>query len=164
MISDLEISAGSRITQFEKELARCPTIQMELNHSFIHDPELGTILYVRSCVLPAGSCWTTKIHRKAHPFQISEGLVRVIDSHGNAIELCAPYSGVTEPNTRRAIHVLKRTVWTTYHMTNTTDLKEIERQLIVPHDIPETADGRSCLPENQPIIYISPSLNRPSIA
>ena len=148
------------INRLEAELASRPQAKMKLAHAFVHDPELGVIQYVRTVVLAAGTCYTTKIHRKEHVFMIARGRCTVVEADGSRSVLAGPHLGITKPGTRRAILVEEETVWTTFHMTNTVDLREIERQLIIPHAAPETVDGSSCLPDadEQPVLFISESI------
>lgn len=148
------------INRLERKLAELPQAVMKLGHAFVHDPEFGTILYIRTVVLAAGTIYTTKIHRKEHVFVIGRGKVRAVEADGTRTFLSGPHMGITKSGTRRAIEVLEEVVWTTFHMTNTIDLGEIERQLIIPMEEIETADGSSCLPasQDQPILFISESL------
>lgn len=85
--------------------------------------------YAREMTLPEGSVIIGKIHRHAHVNVISAGRVRVLTEFGME-ELSAPCTFVSQPGTKRVVHALENTVWTTIHVTNSTDLAEIEKEII----------------------------------
>jgi len=86
-------------------------------------------LYVREIFMPAGLRITSKIHKIKHPFFVLKGKCVVWTEDGEQI-IEAPYQGVTEVGTKRAIIVLEDCVWITCHVTNETDLEKIEEQII----------------------------------
>jgi len=88
-------------------------------------------LYIRELSVPAGTAIVTQIHKQEHPFVISKGTIRVWTEEGGIVDLSAPYTGITQPGTQRVALALTDVVWTTFHPTQTTDLKELERELVV---------------------------------
>lgn len=92
--------------------------------------------YGREMFLPAGMVVVGKIHKHAHVNVISQGRVQVFTEHGGLQELSAPCTFVSTPGTKRVVHVVEDTVWTTVHVTDKTDLAEIEREVIAT-DFPE---------------------------
>ena len=86
--------------------------------------------YGREMTLPAGLVVVGKIHKHAHINVISKGRVQVFTEQDGVLELAAPCTFVSSPGTKRVIHALEETVWTTVHVTNKTDLAEIEREVI----------------------------------
>lgn len=86
--------------------------------------------YGREMFLPAGMVVVGKIHKHAHVNVISQGRVQVFTEHDGIQELVAPCTFVSSPGTKRAVHVIEDTVWTTVHVTDKTDLAEIEREVI----------------------------------
>lgn len=86
--------------------------------------------YGREMTLPAGLVVVGKIHKHAHINVISNGRVQVFTEQDGVLELAAPCTFVSSPGTKRVIHVLEETVWTTVHVTDKTDLAEIEREVI----------------------------------
>ena len=71
-------------------------------------------LYVRTIFMPAGSIVMSMTHNTRHPFIISTGEVDVITPDGPVTHI-APYMGITEPGTKRFLHVKQDTTWTTFH-------------------------------------------------
>lgn len=126
-----QLTKYDKIDEAEAILAGCPTVVCPLIHSF------SPGLYVREILLPAGTLLTSKIHKTRHPFVIVRGRVSVY-CDGEVEHLEAPYQGLTLPGTRRIIYVIEETVWRTVHDNpdNCTDVLEIERRLIEPHDNP----------------------------
>lgn len=88
--------------------------------------------YAREITMPEGMVIIGKIHRHAHVNVISAGRVRVLTEHGGCEEFSAPCTFVSQPGTKRLVYILEDTVWTTLHITNSTDLEEIEREIIAP--------------------------------
>lgn len=86
--------------------------------------------YGREMTLPAGLVVIGKIHKHAHINVISKGRVQVFTEYDGVLELAAPCTFVSSPGTKRVVHVLEETVWTTVHVTDKTDLAEIEREVI----------------------------------
>ncbi len=86
--------------------------------------------YGREMALPAGLVVVGKIHKHAHINVISKGRVQVFTEQEGVLELAAPCTFVSSPGTKRVVHVLEETVWTTVHVTDKTDLAEIEREVI----------------------------------
>lgn len=86
--------------------------------------------YGREMTLPAGMVVVGKIHKHAHINVISKGRVQVFTEQAGVLELAAPCTFVSSPGTKRVVHVLEETVWTTVHVTDKTDLAEIEREVI----------------------------------
>lgn len=86
--------------------------------------------YGREMTLPVGLVVVGKIHKHAHINVISKGRVQVFTEQEGVLELAAPCTFVSSPGTKRVVHVLEETVWTTVHVTDKTDLAEIEREVI----------------------------------
>lgn len=85
--------------------------------------------YGREITLPEGTVIVGKIHRHAHLNVLSAGRVLVLTERG-VEELVAPCTFVSPEGTRRVVYTLENAVWTTMHVTNSTDLDEIEREII----------------------------------
>jgi hypothetical protein len=149
--------------RLDETIAQMPQLTMRLSHRFVKDDTTGLIIYVREVFLPAippplVAVYSTRTHRKESPFVISKGVVLIVDNGGNHVRVEAPLTGVTKVGTKRAIIVLEDTIWTTFHITNTTDVDEIERQLAVETELIKGPDGSCCIPTEQPVLYMSEGL------
>ena len=85
--------------------------------------------YVREMSVPKGFLIVTKIHKVCHPYFLLKGNVSVLTEDGIK-RIQAPYSGITPAGTKRICYTHEDTVWTTVHVTNETDLKKIEDDII----------------------------------
>lgn len=99
--------------------------------------------YVREIFMPKGTLVVSKIHKKRHPYFIMSGEVSVVTEKGTE-RIKAPYHGITEPGTKRALLVHEDTVWITVHATEETDLEKIENDIIA-----KSFDEIECLRENE---------------
>jgi hypothetical protein len=90
-------------------------------------------LYIREIFIPAGTLLTSMEHRKEHPFVISQGRIEVVSETEGSVIYEAPYTGITQPGTRRALHALTDVVWTTFHVTDETDIEKIVAEITAPH-------------------------------
>lgn len=129
-INELEAA----IVASEKPRAVCP-----IRHRFTPG------LYIREIFIPAGTLLTSMEHRFEHPFVISQGIVEVYSETEGAVIYRAPHTGITPPGTRRGILALEDTVWTTFHVTDETDVEKIGEAITAPHFNP-------LLPSNDPAL------------
>jgi hypothetical protein len=104
-------------------------INQGLKHTF--DPAGA---YARELLLPAGSIVVGKVHVHAHLNIVSRGYCKVWTTDGEKMIDAReqPVTFVSEPGTKRVVFSLEDTYWTTIHLTEKTDLKEIEDDIIVP--------------------------------
>lgn len=86
-------------------------------------------VYAREMFLPADHAIIGKIHKHAHLNIISKGRVIVTTENGKD-ELTGPCTFTSYAGTKRAVYVLEDTIWTTIHVTEKTDLAEIEEEII----------------------------------
>jgi hypothetical protein len=94
-----------------------------LEHAF------GDGLYIRKITMPANKCFTSKIHKKAHPYFVMQGDA-LVQTEDGIVRITAPFAGMTKPGTKRLLRILEETVWITVHATQHTDLKLIEDEII----------------------------------
>jgi len=114
-------------------------------------------LYTRTISMPAGSLVMSMTHNTRHPFIITTGEVDVISPEGS-VTYVAPYMGITQPNTKRFLHVKQDTTWTTFHVNpdNLTDPDEVAGNVLkAPTNPLLDADDKRC---NAWSKNISPSL------
>jgi hypothetical protein len=113
---DLQAAVGR-----ELEPAECP-----LQHVFAPGA------YARTMRIPAGTVIVGKIHKHAHLNILSQGTVCVMTETEGDRQLTGPLTMVSPPGTKRAVYAVTDAVWTTIHLTNSTDLEEIEADVIAP--------------------------------
>lgn len=129
-------------TPFERKLNELEALMIDqppAEHQIVNRFTPG--LYIRECRMKAGTLLTSMEHRFEHPFVISKGKVQVVSESEGATIYEAPFCGITKPGTRRMIHVLEDTIWTTFHVTDLTDVEEIVRSVTVPPHNPLIPEG-----------------------
>lgn len=116
------------------EVVNCPLV-----HRFTDG------MYIRQIFMPKGTVITSKIHKTQHPFTVSLGAVAVSIDGGEWDHIVAPYTGITNPGTRRVLYIMEDCIWTTYHPLpdmkseyNDLDdidtiLNDIEERILEPH-------------------------------
>lgn len=117
------------ILRLEEHMRRFEQIDCPLTHTFAPGS------YARGIQLPADTLVVGKIHLHAHLNIVSRGLVTVVTEFG-LMQIDArekPVAFTSQPGTKRALYVHEETWWTTIHLTQSTDLAEIERELIAPN-------------------------------
>ncbi len=122
-------SVKGRIDLLQYSLGLLPQVDCPLKHVFTPG------LYAREIFMPAGTMIVSRVHKTRHPFVISLGHVAVWTEERGMVELRAPFSGVTEPGTRRILYVFEDTIWTTFHVTDETDLDKLQEQLTDSPDV-----------------------------
>lgn len=123
-LSHIDSAVLANCSESDKiEYAMCQSeekVECPLTHIFTPG------LYTRTIFMPAGSLIMSMTHNTRHPFVISTGEVDVISSEGSETHI-APYMGITQPGTKRFLHVKQDTTWTTFHANpnNLTDPDQI---------------------------------------
>ncbi len=97
--------------------------QFKLTHHF------APHCYAREMFLPKGHTIIGKIHKHAHLNIIQKGKVSVTTEEGAKI-IEAPCVFTSFAGTKRAVYVHEDTIWITIHVTDKTDLDEIEDEII----------------------------------
>ena len=117
-------SIREKLYCLQSAIGDLPEVEMPLQHLFAPGVYIRTIFIPKNCVLVG------KIHKHAHANILSQGSVMVMTEGGGIEYLSGPKQMVSLPGTKRAVHALTDVVWTTIHPTNSTDLAEIEDQVI----------------------------------
>ena len=87
-------------------------------------------LYCREMLIPEGVKIIGKIHATQHFNTIVQGECLVITTTEEK-HIKAPHTWVTDAGEQKAVLALSDVIWQTYHVTDKTDLKEIESDVIV---------------------------------
>ncbi len=106
-------------------LKECENQITELDTKHYFAPQV----YAREARLPAGSVTVGKTQKKAHISIFSKGHCTV-HCMGEIIEVHAPYTFVAPAGSKKAIYAHTETVLTTIHVTDETDINEIEKEVI----------------------------------
>lgn len=121
-----------RIQLFEKALLSLPNVILAgdknappLQHDFTEG------MYTRTISIPKGMVLTGRIHKHDHPNFLMKGKVEVYTEQEGLQTLEAPLVLMSKAGTKRVVHTLEDTVWTTVHLNpmNTTDIKALEEML-----------------------------------
>lgn len=100
-----------------------PDLDCPLTHTFAPGS------YARTIFVPKDTLVVTKIHKVAHLVFLMQGSVLVATEEG-PVAFEAPCIMVTKSGTKRVVYCKTDVVWTTVHVTEKTDLDEIEDELI----------------------------------
>ncbi len=131
--------AGGRIRADER--IRSNILQLEKNinafkkENGIPDPDcplthtFASGSYARTIFIPKDTLVVGKIHRHDHLNMLMVGRVVVATEEGPR-KLEAPQVLVSKAGTKRVVYTYTDTIWTTVHLTEKTDLDEIEDEII----------------------------------
>ncbi len=121
-MTELVLTPRQKVEALEDQIAKLPQVDCPTKHYFAPG------LYAREMTIPAGVTATGAVHKTEHLSTISAGRILVEDGSG-LTEICAPYTFVSKPGAKRAVFAIEPTVWTTYHVTPTTDLDALCEEL-----------------------------------
>lgn len=131
--------AGGRIRADER--IRSNILQLEKNinafkkENGIPDPDcplthtFASGSYARTIYIPKDTLVVGKIHRHDHLNMLMAGRVVVATEEGPR-KIEAPQVLVSKAGTKRVVYTYTDTIWTTVHLTEKTDLEEIEDEII----------------------------------
>lgn len=94
-----------------------------LRHTFVDG------VYAREIIMFEGQTVVGRIHRHPHLNFIMSGKVRVLTEQEGAVEYIAPCMFVSQPGTKRLVHVLEDCIWITVHPTDKTIPEEAVEDL-----------------------------------
>lgn len=118
----------AQILAFQAACEPLEQVECQLKHTFAPG------MYAREITLPADTFIVGKIHKHAHLNIVTRGRVTVVTEFGRReIHVTgAPVTFQSEAGAKRALYVHEETVWITIHAVQSTDLAEIERDIIAP--------------------------------
>jgi len=120
------LPSREQILTLETRMREFEQIDCPLEHTFAPGS------YGRTIQLPKGALVVGKIHKHAHLNIVSRGLVTVVTEFGRH-EIDArerPVVFTSQAGSKRALYCHEETWWTTVHLVESTDLAEIERDII----------------------------------
>ena len=149
----------SRLDALELAIAAQPQPDVPITHRFVPG------LYIREMRLTAGMILTSMQHLTEHAFVLSDGMVMVTSETEGSVTYEAPFTGVTMAGTRRAMYAVTDVVWSTFHVTEETDVEKILEKIVAPNtNLPADYDigWRRSLPKQiseTPCPPLQPSLS-----
>lgn len=112
-----------KVLALEAVMREMPQVQLHTEHYFADG------MYCRLVARKAGVTIVGKVHKKEHLYIVAKGRVKVVmDNKVEVLE--AGDVRVSKPGTKRAVVALKDAICMTVHRTDSTDLAEIEKELI----------------------------------
>jgi hypothetical protein len=113
-----------KIALVAKELEKFPQVDCPVTHRFTDG------CYLREIFMPKDTIIIGKIHATEHFNIILKGDVTVITAEGQERHQ-APYTFVSGAGVQKVVYMHTDCVWQTVHVTESTDLDQIEKEVIV---------------------------------
>lgn len=125
-VDQVLVPTREQILTLETRMREFEQVDCPLTHTFAPGS------YARTIQLPQGALVVGKIHKHAHLNIVSKGRCTVVTEFGRR-EIDArkqPVVFTSDAGSKRALYCHEETWWTTIHLTDSTDLAEIEREII----------------------------------
>lgn len=111
------------VVEMQEEMKQLPQVSLTTNHYFSDG------CYARELHIPAGVMLAGALHKTNHHWVLSKGKIFV--KNGNEkIVYEAPHHGQTYCGDKRIIYAFEDSVFTTFHVTDSTDIDEIGRTIL----------------------------------
>ena len=126
MINTIEITkvpTTEQINALQVEMSKMPQAKLETEHYFSGG------MYCRKVIRAANTLIVGKIHKKAHFFLCAKGEIIAWTEKGMKT-LKAGDIVESQPGTKRVTFAVEDSIGITFHVTDKTDLNEIEAELI----------------------------------
>jgi len=128
-MSDLSITPSlEQINRLQAEMVKMPQIELPTEHYFAGG------MYCRKVFRPAGTTIVGKVHKKAHLFLCAKGQILAWSETGmrtlNAGDVIE-----SQPGTKRVTYAVEDSIGVTFHVTDKTDLDDIESELVEPDEL-----------------------------
>ncbi len=124
-MTDQLVTNINSISKLASTLIDLPQVEAPVKHHFSKG------VYAREILMLAGTLIVGKVHKTRHLNIISQGVCTVV----TPLRRCtikAPYTFESAEGEQKVVLIHKDTVWTTIHLTEETDLKKIEEEVIAP--------------------------------
>ena len=105
-----------------------PQIELPTEHYFAGG------MYCRKVFRPAGTTIVGKVHKKAHLFLCAKGQILAWSETGMRT-LNAGDVVESQPGTKRVTYAVEDSIGVTFHVTDKTDLDDIESELVEPDEL-----------------------------
>jgi hypothetical protein len=117
-----------RLSALEAAIKALPP-ELQIKEQLFHHFAEG--LYAREMRVPAGSVVVGKMHKYPCINLIMAGTMEVRSTTGRSIRINAPYIFTSPAGTKRAGYAVTDLTWVTVHPSKTTDLEQLEAELII---------------------------------
>lgn len=111
------------VEALEAALLPLPQVNCPLVHRFAPG------VYLREITMPEGALIVGHKHKTEHFNVILQGSALVL-MDGEAVEVKAPDVFVSRAGVRKVLYVRETMIWQTIHVTESTDLAELEAQIV----------------------------------
>ncbi len=120
-------------SEFRNGIFNLEKVMLEEMTGFHVEPEVKHFFsdgsYGREMTILKDTVIVGKIHKHSHINVISKGVIQVWTEY-DMVTYEAPITFVSKPLTKRLVKALEDTVWTTIHVTDETNLDNIENEVI----------------------------------
>ncbi len=120
-----ELERTKQIDRLESVMRDMPQADIDTSHTF------GPGFYARTIVVPEGCTLVGKVHATEHIFMLTKGEMTLVTEDGKQ-RVAAPFQCVSRPGLKRAGYAHTECVCTNVHITEQTDLLQLEADLILP--------------------------------
>ena len=131
-MSDIQLTPETptleQINRLQEEMSRLPQQELPTEHYFSGG------MYCRKLWRPAGTLIVGKVHKKDHFFVCAAGEI-IAWSEKGMVTLKAGDIIESKAGTKRVTLAVQDSIGVTFHVTDKTDLEEIEAELIEPDDL-----------------------------
>ena len=128
-MSDLSITPSlEQINRLQAEMVKMPQIELPTEHYFAGG------MYCRKVFRPAGTTIVGKVHKKAHLFLCAKGQILAWSETGMRM-MNAGDVVESQPGTKRVTYAVEDSIGVTFHVTDKTDLDDIESELVEPDEL-----------------------------
>lgn len=126
-IQELQLQEEAQLQKLIEIVGKQPQVECTLVNSF------GDGLYMRELHMPKDSLIVGKRHRNKTMNILVKGTL-ILNDGKDIYEVSAPYMFESEARTRRILYTLTDCIWLNCHPTNTTDLDELEKEIVLPEE------------------------------
>ena len=105
-------------------------IKVKFRDDYLLDNVIAGGVLARTVLMPKGDIVIGEKHKEETINILIRGELKVW-VNGEVIHIKAPYMVKSKANTRKVFYVLEEAVWTTFHNVTSTNLDEIEDEVII---------------------------------
>ena len=105
-------------------------IKVKFREDYLVDNVIADGVLARTVLMPKGDIIIGEKHKEETINILIRGELKVW-VNGEVIHIKAPYMVKSKANTRKVFYIIEEAVWTTVHKVTSTDLDEIEDEVII---------------------------------